>query len=302
MLRSFNHHQFPVERLMEAKRGRRVSVCLPAKDEAATIGTIVEILRARLIEDHPLIDEVVVIDDGSVDRTAEVAASAGADVVAAADVLPEYGTDGGKGQAMWKGLHVTTGDIVAFCDADVTNFGPEFVTGTIGPLLVRDDVAFVKAFYERPLNGRPGEGGRVTELVARPLICLLFPHLASLVQPLAGECAGRREVLEAVPFVSGYGVDLGLLIDVSERFGPSSIVQCDLGRRVHRNRPLSELSLQAMAIMQLALSRVGVGTDLGGMSGLPWHSMLWRPGQDPAPVTLTERPSLSEVPAHRKSA
>jgi glucosyl-3-phosphoglycerate synthase len=303
MLRSFNHHQFPAERLMEAKRGRRVSVCLPAKDEAATIGPIVETLRARLIEDHPLIDEVVVIDDGSVDRTAEIAASAGADVVAAAEVLPEYGTDGGKGQAMWKGLHVTTGDIVAFCDADVTNFGPEFVTGTIGPLLVRDDVAFVKAFYERPLDGRPGEGGRVTELVARPLISLLFPHLASLVQPLAGECAGRREVLEAVPFVTGYGVDLGLLIDVSERFGPSCIVQCDLGQRVHRNRPLSELSLQAMAIMQLALSRVGVGADLGhGINGLPWHSMLWRPGQDPAAVTLTERPSLSEVPAHRKSA
>jgi glucosyl-3-phosphoglycerate synthase len=192
---------------------------------------------------------------------------------------------------------------VAFCDADVANFGPEFVTGTVGPLLVRDDVAFVKAFYERPLDGRAGEGGRVTELVARPLISLLFPHLASLGQPLAGECAARREVLEQVPFVSGYGVDLGLLIDVSERFGAASIVQCDLGRRVHRNRPLSELSLQAMAIIQLALARIGAAADLGeGVSGLPWHSMLWRPGQDPAPVTLTERPSLSEVPAHRKSA
>jgi glucosyl-3-phosphoglycerate synthase len=303
MLRSFRHQQFPVERLVEAKRGRRVSVCLPAKDEAATIGRIVEVIRTRLVDGHPLVDEVVVIDDGSVDATAATALAAGADVVSAADILAEYGAEGGKGQAMWKGLHVTTGDIVAFCDADVTNFGPEFVTGTVGPLLVRDDVAFVKAFYERPLDGRPGEGGRVTELVARPLISLLFPHLASLVQPLAGECAGRREVLEQVPFVTGYGVDLGLLIDVSERFGPSTIVQCDLGQRIHRNRPLSELSLQAMAIMQLALSRVGTGTDSeSAVSGLPWHSVLWRPGQAPASVTLTERPSLSEVPAHRKSA
>ena len=296
MLRSFHHHQFPAERLVEAKRGRRVSVCLPAKDEAATIGPIVDVLRSRLMVDHQLVDELVVIDDGSVDATAAVAAAAGADVITAADVLAEYGTDGGKGQAMWKGLHVTTGDIVAYCDADVTNFGPEFVTGTVGPLLLRDDVGFVKAFYERPLDGRVGEGGRVTELVARPLISLLFPHLASLVQPLAGECAGRREVLEQVPFVTGYGVDLGLLIDLSARFGAGSIVQCDLGRRVHRNRPLSELSLQAMAIMQLALARVGTRPDLAaGVSELPWHSVLWRPGQDPAPVTLTERPSLSEV-------
>ncbi len=201
MLRSFHHHQFLAERLVEAKRGRRVSVCLPAKDEAATIGPIVDVMRSRLMVDHQLVDELVVIDDGSVDATAAVAAAAGADVITAADVLAEYGTDGGKGQAMWKGLHVTTGDIVAFCDADVTNFGPEFVTGTVGPLLLRDDVGFVKAFYERPLDGRAGEGGRVTELVARPLISLLFPHLASLVQPLAGECAGRREVLEQVPFV-----------------------------------------------------------------------------------------------------
>jgi glucosyl-3-phosphoglycerate synthase len=303
MLRSFRHQQFPAERLVEAKRGRRVSVCLPAKDEAVTIGRIVEVIRAHLVDGHPLVDELVVIDDGSIDGTAGAALAAGAAVVSAADILAEYGAEGGKGQAMWKGLHVTTGDIVAFCDADVTNFGPEFVTGTVGPLLVRDDVGFVKAFYERPLDGRPGEGGRVTELVARPLISLLFPHLASLVQPLAGECAGRREVLEQVPFVTGYGVDLGLLIDVSERFGPSTIVQCDLGQRIHRNRPLSELSLQAMAIMQLALSRLGTGTDIeAAVSGLPWDSVLWRPGQAPASVTLTERPSLSEVPAHRKSA
>jgi glucosyl-3-phosphoglycerate synthase len=293
MQRFFHHTEFPVASLVEAKRGRRVSVCVPARDEAATIGRVVEVLRTDLIERHPLIDELVVIDDGSRDTTAEVARTAGADVVAADSVLADYGADGGKGQAMWKAVHVTSGDVIAFCDGDIANFGPEFVTGTVGPLLTRDDVAFVKGYYHRPLDGRPGEGGRVTELVARPIISLLFPQLATLVQPLAGECAGRRDVLEQVPFVGGYGVDLGLLIDISERFGSGSIVQCDLGERVHRNRPLADLGPQAMTILQLALSR----------SGLPLDSpVLLRPGQQPAAVRLTERPPLAEVPAHRKTA
>jgi glucosyl-3-phosphoglycerate synthase len=301
MLRSFRYDQFPPERLVEAKRGRRVSVCIPARDEAATIARVVQVVRAELMGDVPLVDELVVVDDGSSDDTARLAEAAGADVLAAAGVLPEYGTEGGKGQAMWKALHVTRGEIVAFCDADVRNFGPEFVAGTVGPLLLRDDVTFVKAFYRRPLDGRSGEGGRVTELVARPLISLLFPHLASLVQPLAGECAARREVLEQVPFAGGYAVDLGLLIDVAERFGAGGIVQSDLGERVHRNRPLSELSLQATAILQLALSRVG-GDPGAGSAGSFSRSVLWRPGLGPAPVVLTERPPLSEVPAHRKTA
>jgi len=301
MLRSFHHTQFPVHRLLEAKRGRRVSVCLPARDEAATVGHTVEVVRRDLMERSALVDELVVIDDGSTDDTAEIALASGARVLAASDVLREYGEEGGKGQALWRGLAATSGDIVAYCDADVRNFGPEFVTGIVGPLLVRDDVNFVKAFYERPLDGRPGEGGRVTELVARPLISLLFPQLAPLIQPLAGECAARREVLEQVPFVGGYGVDLGLLIDVSEQFGASTIVQCDLGSRVHRNRPLSELGPQAMAIIQLALSRAGL--DWGdGIESLPWRSLLLRPGLDPVPIVLTERPPLAEVPAHRKTA
>jgi glucosyl-3-phosphoglycerate synthase len=297
MLRTFHHAEFPVDRLIEAKRGRRVSVCLPARNEAATVGRVVEVIRRQLMEQRPLVDELVVIDDGSSDGTAEVARNAGADVVTAQDVLPEYGTEGGKGQALWKAVHVTSGDVVAFCDTDVHNFSSRFVTGVVGPLLRRDDVAFVKAFYERPLDGRPGEGGRVTELVARPLISLLFPHLATLIQPLAGEYAAPREVLEKVPFVGGYGVDLGLLIDVAEHFGSATIVQCDLGVRVHRNRPLAELGTQAMAIMQLALSRAGVA-----QSELPWGSALLRPGQEPSVVTLTERPPLAEVPAHRKTA
>jgi glucosyl-3-phosphoglycerate synthase len=298
---SFHHSQFPLASLVEAKRGRRVSVCLPAKDEAATIGRVVDVLRATLVERFPLVDELVVVDDGSTDATAAVARAAGADVVTAGGVLSEYGSDGGKGQAMWKAVHVTSGDVVAFCDADIVNFGPEFVMGTVGPLLTRDDVSFVKGYYHRPLDGRPGEGGRVTELVARPIISLLFPHLATLIQPLAGECAGRREVLERVPFVGGYGVDLGLLIDIAERFGNGAIAQCDLGERVHRNRPLSDLGPQAMAILQLALTRSG--RPASAVHGaIPWRSILVRPGEEPTPVVLTERPPLSEVPAHRKTA
>jgi len=295
MLRSFHYRDFPVERLIEAKRGRSVSLCLPARDEEATVGQVVGTIRAELMERHALVDELVVIDDGSTDGTAASAAVAGADVVAASLILPDYGDEGGKGQAMWKGVHVTSGDLVVFCDADVRNFGTHFVTGLLGPLLLRDDVALVKGFYHRPLDGRPGEGGRVTELVARPLISLLFPHLAPLMQPLAGECAARREVLEQVPFVEGYGVDLGLLIDVSKRWGAGSIVQCDLGERVHRNRPLAELAPQATAVLQLALTRAGLVSAAEVRALLP-------PGKDPVLVAVGERPPLAGVPAYRKSA
>jgi glucosyl-3-phosphoglycerate synthase len=299
MTRSFDHRDFPAARLVAAKRGRRVSVCLPARNEAASIGTIVETIRRELMGRHPVVDELIVVDDGSEDATAQVASAAGADVVEAASVLPEYGTEHGKGQAMWRAVHVTTGDLLVFCDADIRGFHPGFVLGPLGPLLTRDDVTFVKGYYQRPLDGRPGEGGRVTELMARPLISVFFPHLADLRQPLAGEFAARRDVLEAVPFAGGYGVDLGLLVDVSERFGAGGLVQCDLGERVHRNRPLSELSGQALAILQLALARAGLAP---ANTAFGWTTQLMRPDHDAMTVTLVERPPLTEVPAHRKSA
>jgi glucosyl-3-phosphoglycerate synthase len=195
---------------------------------------------------------------------------------------------------MWRGLAASTGDIVVFCDADIRDFAPHFVTGLVGPLLRRDDIAFVKAFYDRPIAGRPGEGGRVTELVARPLIAALFPHLAALGQPLAGECAARRDLLEQLPFVDGYGVDLGLVIDVAARCGIGALAQCDLGQRVHRNRPLSELGPQALAIVQVALSRAGVAPD--------WQSRLVRPGEETVTVSLSQRPPLADLAAARKTA
>jgi glucosyl-3-phosphoglycerate synthase len=185
---------------------------------------------------------------------------------------------------MWKAVHVASGDLLAFCDADVRDFNTGFVRGLVGPLLTRDDVTFVKGFYERPLEGVSGQGGRVTELMARPLIWTLFRHLSDLAQPLSGECAAPREVFESLPFVDGYGVDLGLIIDVAEQFGNAGLVQCDLGERVHRNRPLSDLSPQALAVLQVGLERAGTLEPGGGRISVP------------------QLPPLCEVPAHRKTA
>jgi len=242
---------FDPARLVAMKARRRVSVCLPARDEEATVGPIVAAVHRRLSVQHRLVDEIVVVDDASTDGTAVAARAAGARVVA--------GGGGGKGQAMQAGLAASDGDLVVYCDADVRSFCTAFVVGLLGPLLADGDVTFVKGFYDRPFDGRDGEGGRVTELMAKPALRVLLPALAGFTQPLAGECAARRDVLEQVPFVRGYGVDVALLADVSERFGLGSMVQVDLGRRVHRNRPLSELGPQAEAVLRTVLARSGLG-------------------------------------------
>lgn len=293
LVRAFRHGDFDARALVGAKRGRTVSVCLPARNEAATVGTIVGLIRRELIASIPLVDDLLVVDDHSTDATAEVAAAAGARVVSTADLLPEMGPGGGKGEALWKSVHASTGDVIAWCDADVTNFGAHFVVGLVGPLLVDPQLTFVKAFYERPHDGRPGEGGRVTELVARPLLSLLYPQLAGVLQPLGGEYAGRRDVLEQLPFVEGYGVDLGLLIDVAARFGTQTIAQVDLGARVHRNRPLAELSPQALAVLHTGLRRAGVAPA-------ELRARLLRPGLEPVSIGVDERPPLVQVPGYRR--
>lgn len=296
MRRSYDAGDFPAGRVSATKRGRRVTVCIPARNEAETVGTIVSRIRRDLMEATPVVDEILVVDDRSTDDTAAVAAAAGAVVHSSVSVLPEFSA-GGKGQAMWKGVHVATGDVIVFCDADVRGFDPAFVLGLAGPLLARDDTAFVKGFYERPVDGQYGAGGRVTELMARPLISVLFPHLSDLAQPLSGECASYRHVLETIPFIGGYGVDLGLLIDVTDRYGNAGLVQSDLGERVHRNRPLAELAPQSLAVLQAALARAGLAED-----ELPWTTQLMRPGLEPTPVEFVELPPLVEVPAHRMTA
>jgi glucosyl-3-phosphoglycerate synthase len=253
-VRTFCHDDFDAGALARRRRGRAVSVCIPARDEEATVATIVSTIRDALCAAAggvDLVDEVLVVDDGSHDATGPRAAAAGARVVAT-------GASGrGKGEAMGVALAESVGDLVVFVDADIVNFAPHFVTGLLGPLLVDDDVALVKGSYDRPLHGRAGEGGRVTELVARPLIDLLFPQLAGVAQPLAGETAAPRAVLDKVTLAPGYGVELGLLIDVAERFGADAVAQVDLGVRVHRNRPLPELRPQARDVLRAGLDRAG---------------------------------------------
>jgi glucosyl-3-phosphoglycerate synthase len=249
-----------------------ISVCLPARDEAATIGPIVaEVVGLAIV------DEVVVIDDGSTDDTAAVAAAAGARVVREADVLPEAGPGTGKGNALWKGLYACEGDILCYLDADLRNFRGEYVERLCAPLLADNDVLFVKAYYARSFEGAPTGGGRVTELVARPLLSLLFPKLADIEQPLGGEYAARRTALEVLPFVEGWGVELALLVDLVARFGREALAQVDLDVREHRNRPLDELAPQARAIIATALQRAEL-LD---------------------PVDVRERPPMITLPEYR---
>jgi glucosyl-3-phosphoglycerate synthase len=255
-IRTWGAGSFTAPRLIAAKGARTVSVVIPSRDEERTVGAVVRaVLEPHVRSDggSGLVDEVVVVDDRSTDTTAAAARAAGARVVATTDGAS------GKGQAMRAGLEASFGDIVVFLDADVENTSPEFVSGLVGPLLLHDGIALVKGFYERPLHGAPSGGGRVTELVARPLIEIAFPELASIRQPLAGETAAHRWVLEKVEFAEGYGVELGLLVDVARRFGTAALGQVDLGTRVHRNRPLDELRPQAVEIIRAALERMAPG-------------------------------------------
>jgi len=277
--------------------GNTVSVCLPARDEEATIGAIVEEIRARLGGPDGLVDEIVVVDDGSLDGTGAVARAAGARVVAEREILPEAGPGSGKGNALWKSLHECTGDLVCWIDADLRNFEAHFVTRLLEPLLTQPDICFVKAYYHRSYEGSPTGGGRVTELVARPVLSLLFPKLADIVQPLGGEYAGRRDALEVLPFVEGWGVELGLLIDIIDRFGRDAVAQVDLGVREHRNRPLAELGPQALAILATGLRRAGLIE-----TNAPYVELLRGAADgtvDAVPVEVRERPPIATVPGYR---
>lgn len=246
-----------LEELLEAKAasGSTVSLVVPARNEAATVGDVVTRVREALMETTALLDEIVVIDSDSTDDTFAVAEDAGAVVYRSAEIRPDLGSHPGKGEAMWKSLFVTSGDVLVFMDADLLDWDTHFVPGLIAPLVTRPEVALVKGYYERPGDGAAYEGGRVTELVARPLLNLLFPELAGLVQPLAGEWAVRRSLFSALPVPTGYAVETTALIDTLDLLGIDAIAQVDLGRRAHRHQALRDLGAMATQILAAVWAR-----------------------------------------------
>ncbi|MCZ8377414.1 glucosyl-3-phosphoglycerate synthase [Mycobacterium sp. CPCC 205372] len=260
---SWNRPSWTVAELEAAKAGRTVSVVLPALNEEATVASVVETITPLL---GGLVDELIVLDSGSTDDTAIRAMAAGARVISRESALPEVAPQPGKGEVLWRSLAATTGDVIAFVDSDLIDPDPMFVPKLLGPLLTCDGVHLVKGFYRRPLKVSGSEdangGGRVTELVARPLLASLRPELTCVLQPLGGEYAGTRELLTAVPFAPGYGVEIGLLVDAYDRLGLDALAQVNLGVRVHRNRPLTELASMSRQVIATLLTRCGI-TDSG---------------------------------------
>ncbi|KOG33969.1 glucosyl-3-phosphoglycerate synthase [Streptomyces resistomycificus] len=259
--RSWSKTDRPLHRILAAKRagGQSVSVVLPALNEEETVGDIVAVIRHDLMCQVPLVDEIVVVDSGSTDRTSEVAAAAGATVVHRDAILPRLPAVPGKGEVLWRSLLATRGDIVCFIDADLKEFSSDFVSGIVGPLLTDPGVDLVKGMYDRPLGGAAGQGGRVTELMARPLLNMHWPQLAGFVQPLGGEYAARRSLLEQLPFPVGYGVELGMLIDALHLVGLDALAQVDVGVRKHRHQDGQALGRMSAAIYRTAQLRLARG-------------------------------------------
>ena len=262
---TFHHGEFwDILKLVEEKekKGLSISLCIPTLNEEKTIGKEVLILRSELMERYPLVDEFAVIDSGSSDKTLEVARNFGADVYLASEILPEVGDKRGKGENLWKAIHQLKGDVICYVDADISNIHPRFVYGLVAPLIKREEVSYVKAFYDRPLNYSSGlrssGGGRVTEILIRPLFSLFYPELTNIVQPLSGEYAARRRVLEKIPFPIGYGVETSHLLDLYEKFGIATFAQTDLDRRVHRNQTTNALGKMSFGILQTFFNRLHV--------------------------------------------
>jgi glucosyl-3-phosphoglycerate synthase len=290
------------------KQGLTISLCIPTLNEAKTIGKEVVIFRSELMQRYPLLDEIAVIDSGSTDKTLEVAANFGADTYLAADILPEVEPKRGKGENLWKAIYQLKGDIIVYIDADIKNIHPRFVYGLVGPLINRPEIKYVKAFYDRPLASsqgtRPSGGGRVTEILIRPLFSLFFPELSAIIQPLSGEYAVRRAVLESIPFPIGYGVETSHLLDVYTRWGLEAFGQTDLDQRVHRNQPTRSLGKMSFGIIQTFLSRLA---KLNIIGAVPELSTVLRQFQVKDQefesieyeIVEDERPPMIEIPAYR---
>lgn len=300
-VRSHHHTDWTLDVLLRAKAatGDTVSVVLPARNEERTVAAVVRALEP--LAESGLVDDLVVLDSLSTDATAALAAGAGARVVTAAAALPDVAPLPGKGEAMWRALHATTGDLVVFCDADLLDAGPHYGLGLLGPLLTTPETLLVKGFYDRPLVGDDGSvtgyGGRVTELVARPLLGLYRPELAGLVQPLAGEWAGRRPLLESLPFPTGYGVEIAVLLDTVARHGVGAVAQVDLGTRTHRQQSQDALGVMAAEVMGTALRRSGAEPT---GTGIRQFTAVGHQGRDTA-VGLVEREPVAQVRARRSA-
>jgi glucosyl-3-phosphoglycerate synthase len=309
---TFHHSEFwDMQELVRAKEaaGLTISLCIPTLNEEQTIGKEVIVFKSELMDRYPFIDEIAVIDSGSTDRTLEIAASYGADTYRSAEILPKHGFRPGKGENLWKAIYQLKGDIICYVDADIKNIHPKFVTGLVAPLIYRPEIQYVKAFYDRPLSSldslKPTGGGRVTEILVRPLFSLFFPELTALIQPISGEYAVRRKVLEELCFPVGYGVETSHLIDVFQTWGLDAFAQTDLDKRVHRNQSTTDLGRMAFGILQTFLKRLrayGIVKDMPELSG------LFRQFQtDHRSYELTvremieeERPPMISLPEYRK--
>lgn len=311
---TFHHGEFwDILDLVEEKEKKNltISLCIPTLNEEKTIGKEVLILRSELMERYPLIDEFAVIDSGSKDKTLEVAQSYGADTYLASNILPEVGDKRGKGENLWKAIHQLKGDIICYVDADISNIHPRFVYGLVAPLIKQAEVQYVKAFYDRPLNYSSGlrssGGGRVTEILIRPLFSLFYPELTNIIQPLSGEYAARRQVLEMIPFPIGYGVETSHLLDLYEKFGLDAFAQTDLDRRVHRNQTTNALGKMSFGILQTFINRL---QSQGMIDRVPDMEKFYRRfevedgayNQLVQEVVEEERPPMIEIDGYRNRA
>jgi glucosyl-3-phosphoglycerate synthase len=295
-------------RLVDVKGGTKVSVVLPALNEEATVGPIVAAIRQHLVERHGLVDELIVMDSGSTDGTYDAAVQAGAKVVRREEVLEDFEPLPGKGEVLWRSLAATTGDVLVYVDSDLRDFTSDFVTGLLGPLLSDPDVQLVKATYDRHFEHGatvvPAGGGRVTELVARPLLNLHWPELAGFVQPLSGEYAARRTLLEQLPFPTGYGVEVGILVDALRLVGLEGLAQVDLSGRKHRNQEIGKLGRMSSEILQVVLERLQ-REGRASFAEPPWTELTQFERADSEYVVLTvdlmprERPPVNTVPEYR---
>ncbi len=310
---TFHHSEFKdLDRLVKAKQRKNISIslCLPTLNEEKTIGKEIVIMRSELMTRYPLLDEIVVIDSGSTDKTRKIARAYGVKVVEANDILPHLEKYKGKGENLWKALFVTRGDIIIYIDADIKNIHHRFAYGLLGPLLLSDNIRFTKAFYDRPISvgknkWRPTGGGRVTELVTRPLFSMFMPDLTQFLQPLSGEYAGFRSLFEKIPFHIGYGVETGMLIDIYEKWGIDVMAQVDLDRRVHKNQDTKALGRMAFVIIKTflqrvqQLNRIDVKQDIFDEM-IQYHLVLDKFQPESYVLDQHERPPMIDIPEYQE--